>query len=106
MAGGHATLTRISGPANLVVTDGASARQALADLVMTWDTADGASWRLQDTKPGDWWFKGRDLEAWKKANPKWARVWSGEPPKADGRASYVLITRTIITYGQFGIRSR
>ena len=33
----------MSGPANLVVTDGAGARQTLADLVMAWarDTATG-----------------------------------------------------------------
>jgi len=31
--------------------------------------------KLLDTKPGDWWLKGRDLEAWKRANPEWARAW-------------------------------
>jgi hypothetical protein len=31
--------------------------------------------RLLDTKPGDWWLRGRDLEAWKRANPEWARAW-------------------------------
>jgi len=37
--------------------------------------ADQASSRLLDTKPGDWMLKGRDLEAWKRANPEWAQVW-------------------------------
>jgi hypothetical protein len=36
--------------------------------------------RLLDTKPWDRWLKGRDLEAWKKANPEWAKVWFGEGP--------------------------
>jgi hypothetical protein len=41
--------------------------------------ADRASWRLLDTQPDDWWFKGRDLETWKKANPEWAQLWFGDP---------------------------
>lgn len=36
-----------------------------------------AGGRLQDTRPGDWWLKGRDLEAWKKANPEYAKAWFG-----------------------------
>jgi hypothetical protein len=34
--------------------------------------------RARDTKPGDWWLKGRDLEAWKRANPEYARAWFPE----------------------------
>ena len=39
--------------------------------------------RLLDTRPGDWWLKGRDLEAWKKANPEEGRAWFGAPPASD-----------------------
>jgi hypothetical protein len=35
--------------------------------------------RLVDTPPGDFWLKGRDLEAWRRANPEAAR-WFGDPP--------------------------
>jgi hypothetical protein len=34
-----------------------------------------------DTRPGDQWLKGRDLEAWRKANPESAKRWFGD---ADG----------------------
>jgi hypothetical protein len=37
--------------------------------------SDGAGTKWLDTKPGDWWLKGRDLEAWKRANPEYARAW-------------------------------
>lgn len=37
--------------------------------------ADRIGPRLLDTKPGDWFLKGRDLDAWKRANPEAARVW-------------------------------
>lgn len=40
-------------------------------------------WPYLDTRPSDQVLKGRDLEAWKKANPEWAKAWFGEPPKAD-----------------------
>lgn len=36
--------------------------------------ADQSGSRLLDTRPGDWWLKGRDLEAWKRANPEWAEM--------------------------------
>lgn len=45
-----------------------------------------------DTRPGDVWLKGRDLQAWKRANPERARLWSGsnegqvEPPAAQSQA--------------------
>ncbi|SDZ43122.1 hypothetical protein SAMN05518669_1354 [Variovorax sp. YR634] len=43
----------------------------------------GASWPLLDTARGDFWLRGRDLEAWKKANPLWAAAWPECPPRAD-----------------------
>jgi len=37
------------------------------------------TWRgYLDTRPGDTFLKGRDLEAWKKANPESARLWFGD----------------------------
>lgn len=41
--------------------------------------SDRAGERLLDTKPGDWFLRGRDLEAWKRANPEAARVWFSRP---------------------------
>lgn len=46
--------------------------------------ADQAGSRLLDTKPGDWLLKGRDLEAWKRANPEWAEVWFPTKASFDG----------------------
>jgi hypothetical protein len=40
--------------------------------------SDCAGQKLLDTKPGDWWLKGRDLEAWKRANPEYAQTWFPE----------------------------
>lgn len=40
-----------------------------------------------DTRPGDTMLRGRDLEAWKKANPEAAKLWFGdstEVPREDG----------------------
>ena len=42
---------------------------------------DSAGPQLQDTRPGDWWLRGRDLEEWKRANPEAARAWFPEPSK-------------------------
>lgn len=42
-----------------------------------------ANSRLLDTRPGDRWLKGRDLEAWKKAHPEAARAWFGGPTNDD-----------------------
>lgn len=42
---------------------------------------DSAGPGLQDTRPGDWWLRGRDLEEWKRANPEAARAWFPEPSK-------------------------
>jgi len=44
----------------------------------------GASWPLQDTARDDFWLKGRDLEAWKKANPQWAAAYPDRPPRGEG----------------------
>lgn len=43
--------------------------------------------RYMDTPPGEHWLRGRDLDAWKQANPESARIWFGDeggrlnPPK-------------------------
>ena len=37
--------------------------------------SDASRTRLLDTKPGQWWLQGRDLEAWKRANPEAAAAW-------------------------------
>jgi len=39
---------------------------------------DGDRQRYLDTRTGDAWLKGRDLEAWKAANPEWAKAWFGD----------------------------
>ncbi|NKI93913.1 hypothetical protein [Rhizobacter sp. SG703] len=49
-----------------------------AGFIDTQPRSDRAGPRLLDTKPGDWWLKGRDLEAWKRANPEYARAWFPE----------------------------
>jgi hypothetical protein len=36
---------------------------------------DGSQTRLLDTRPGQLWLQGRDLEAWKRAHPEAARDW-------------------------------
>jgi hypothetical protein len=41
--------------------------------------------RYLDTLPADDWLKGRDLEAWKKANPESAKIWFGPDGGEDGR---------------------
>lgn len=46
-----------------------------ANFIATEPRVDRNRSKLLDTKPGDWWLKGRDLEAWKRANPEWARAW-------------------------------
>jgi hypothetical protein len=33
---------------------------------------------LQDTKPGEHWLKGRELDDWKRANPESAKRWFGD----------------------------
>lgn len=43
---------------------------------------DRAGQKLLDTKRGDLWLKGRDLEEWKRANPEWSRAWF--PDQAEG----------------------
>jgi len=43
--------------------------------------------RLLDTGPGDVRLKGRDLEAWKRANPEWARAWFPEEFDDDSPAT-------------------
>lgn len=43
----------------------------------------GASWPLLDTALDQFWLRGRDLEAWKKANPRWEAVWPESPPSAE-----------------------
>lgn len=41
------------------------------------------TWRgYLDTRPGDTMLRGRDLEAWKKANPETAKLWFGDAPEA------------------------
>ena len=52
-----------------------------AAFLETQPRADSAGPRLQDTRPGDWWLKGRDLEEWKRANPEAARSWFPAPSK-------------------------
>ena len=52
-----------------------------AKFLETQPRSDRAGSRLLDTKPGDWLLKGRDLEAWKRANPEWARAWFPEETK-------------------------
>ena len=44
---------------------------------------DRAQLRYLDTRPGDQWLRGRDLEAWKKANPEWAKHWFGDEAEGD-----------------------
>lgn len=46
-----------------------------AGFIDTQPRSDRAGQKLLDTKPGDWWLKGRDLEAWKRANPEQAQAW-------------------------------
>jgi hypothetical protein len=46
-----------------------------AGFIDTQPRSDRAGPKLLDTKPGDWWLRGRDLEAWKRANPEYARAW-------------------------------
>lgn len=46
-----------------------------ARFLETQPRSDKVKSKLLDTKPGDWFLKGRDLEAWKRANPDWARAW-------------------------------
>ena len=52
-----------------------------AAFLETQPRADSAGPRLQDTRPGDWWLKGRDLEECKRANPEAARSWFPAPSK-------------------------
>jgi hypothetical protein len=42
--------------------------------------ADGVSWRLQDTRPHEFWLRGRDLERWRSQNPDWAKFWAANAP--------------------------
>jgi len=49
-----------------------------ARFLETQPRADSAKARLLDTRPGQWWLQGRDLEAWKKAHPEAAQAWFPE----------------------------
>lgn len=62
-------------------TSSAVAERQEAMFLQNQPRADTAAWGLQDTEPGDWWLKGRDLERWRRQNPQWARIWSPETPK-------------------------
>lgn len=44
---------------------------------------DGGQQRYLDTRTGDEWLRGKDLEAWKKANPEWAKHWFGDNANGD-----------------------
>ena len=50
-------------------------RRRRAGFLEDQPSAHEASGRLLDTRPGDWWLKGRDLKAWEEANPESARAW-------------------------------
>lgn len=40
--------------------------------------SDRAGRKLLDTKPGEWWLKGHDLENWKGEHPDAAQAWFSE----------------------------
>jgi hypothetical protein len=46
-----------------------------AKFLATQPRSDRAGQRLLDTKPGQWWLQGRDLEAWKREHPDAAQAW-------------------------------
>lgn len=51
-----------------------------AGFLETQPKAEAMRQRLLDTPPSAFWLKGRDLEAWRRANPEAARGWFDEAP--------------------------
>lgn len=50
-------------------------RRGAAEFLKVQPLVGSLTGQLVDTAPSDWWLKGRDLEAWRKANPERAMDW-------------------------------
>jgi hypothetical protein len=55
--------------------------RSMARFVEHQPRADQVTGLLLDTKEGDWWLRGNDLDAWKKSNPDAARAWFKDADK-------------------------